>query len=95
MQLRFCERCQATKGFIDDEEFSRLRTLIERAQRNAGRFRRGQKDLPDDWHLVFYRPVCEEYTRLTGVPETNWVNVLHHWDKSLNGGASLDPGQRT
>jgi hypothetical protein len=83
VQLRFCERCQANKDFIDDEEFARLRILLQRAQRNAGRYRRGRKELPEDWHLVFYQPVCEEYARLTGVPENNWINVLHHWDRSL------------
>jgi hypothetical protein len=95
VQLRFCERCQAIKGFIDDEEFGRLRTLLHQAQRQAGRYRRGQDDLPDDWHLVFYRPVCEEYTRLTGVPEANWINVLHHWDKSLSKGAGEGSSQST
>ena len=85
MQLRFCERCQATKGFVDDEGFARLRVLLQRARRNAGRYRRGRSELAANWHLVFYRPVCEEYTRITGVPETNWINVTHHWDKALSG----------
>jgi hypothetical protein len=95
VQLRFCDRCQAIKGFIDDEEFRRLRILLERAQRNVARHGRGRKNLPDDWHLVYYRPVCEEYTRLTGVPEDNWINVLHHWDKSLSTRAGDDPADAT
>jgi hypothetical protein len=95
VQLRFCERCQATKGFVDDEEFARLRLLMQRAQRNAGRYRRGRSDLPDNWYVEFYRPVCEEYARITGVPETNWVNVIHHWDKALTGSLEEDYGPPT
>jgi hypothetical protein len=90
VQLRFCERCQGIKGFVDDEEFGRLRVLLQRARRHAIRYRRGRANLPDDWHLVFYRPVCEEYTRLTGVPEENWISVIHHWDRSLSAGPEED-----
>ena len=32
---------------------------------------------------MFYRLVCEEYMRLTGIPEDNWINVIRHWDKTL------------
>jgi hypothetical protein len=95
VQLRYCEQCQAVKGFFDDEEFARLRLLMNRAQRTASRAGRGRPNLPPEWVADHYRPVCEEYTRLTGVPETNWVNVLHHWDKTLSRKAAKDPGDAT
>jgi hypothetical protein len=46
VELRFCERGQGIKGFIDDAEFGRLRILLQRAQRNAIRYRRGRGQLP-------------------------------------------------
>ncbi|MFP2929469.1 hypothetical protein ACLESO_30580 [Pyxidicoccus sp. 3LG] len=69
MKVLWCWRCKMDIPMLDDEEFERVAELF-RGDPNA-------KPRPMDW-VERHRRACEEYSRLTGFPETNINAVLHH-----------------
>lgn len=76
MKVLWCWRCKLDVPMLDEEEFARVAGLYR-----AAFSPRSPTAAPGTEHRsteARFRPVCEEYERLTGFHETNANAVMHH-----------------
>jgi hypothetical protein len=76
MKVLWCWRCKADVTMLDEEEFGRVARLYGEPFKK--RRESGASDKPPASLKVAFAPVCVEYERLTGFPETNANAVMHH-----------------
>ena len=80
MRVQYCWRCRADVPMLDDDEFAPLQKLYHEIVRSKKRLREAV-GVPVPGEPAFaaaFRPVLDEYNRITGFGETNHLAVLHH-----------------
>lgn len=75
MKVLWCWRCGMDVPMLDEQEFAGVSQVHREA---FERFRTSPREGRPSKVEVILEPVCAEYTRLTGFPETNANAVFHH-----------------
>jgi hypothetical protein len=64
---------------LDDAEFAGIHALYQRLMRSKKDLATARNTSPDQpAAAAIFRPVLDEYNRITGFGETNHLAVLHH-----------------
>ena len=77
--MLWCWRCKCEMPMLDEEEYSQIAPLYTESMKATKEFRKR-------WNIPFegisiserFRPVRDEYERLTGMKETNENAIMHH-----------------
>jgi len=79
MQMLWCWRCKCEMPMLDEEEFAKVARLYSDSISATKEFReRHGVPLKDVSIPERFRPVRDEYERLTGYKETNQNAIMHH-----------------
>jgi len=79
VRMLWCWRCKCEMPMLDEEEYSQIAPLYTESMKATKEFRKR-------WNIPFegisiserFRPVRDEYERLTGMKETNENAIMHH-----------------
>ncbi|NMO16116.1 hypothetical protein HPC49_17845 [Pyxidicoccus fallax] len=79
MKVLWCWRCQMDIPMLDEAEFEQVMQVYAECRRGGIKASLPKEGASiNDRIAALLAPVCAEYTRLTGFPETNVNAVLHH-----------------
>lgn len=79
MKIMWCWRCKMEVPMLDEEEFGVFHKLYSQCMSSVKRYRetRGTslKETPIDY---FFKPLRDEYARLTGMVDCHQNAIMHH-----------------
>ena len=79
MQRLWCWRCKCEVPMLDEDEYAKVARLHRESIMAVKEFReRTGASLNDPSIEERFRPVLQEYERLTGMKETNHNAIMHH-----------------
>jgi hypothetical protein len=79
MKVMFCWRCNAEMPMLDEVEYQQVSDAYGRCMEMAKRSQGQNKEALADVKLAeIFKPVCETYAKLPGVPIDNANAVMHH-----------------
>jgi hypothetical protein len=78
MRELYCWRCREVVPMLDEEEFARVEALWRMAFHDRGRLRREHGVSLGDGIEALFRPMREEYERITGRADVPQGAILHH-----------------
>ncbi|HEY9059913.1 MAG TPA: hypothetical protein VIO64_05315 [Pseudobacteroides sp.] len=79
MKIMWCWRCKQTVGMLNEDEYNRIHRIYGECMEKAKLYRKNtgsslEKTPLDD----FFKPVIEEYEKITGFKGFHHNAVMHH-----------------
>ncbi|AEV68698.1 hypothetical protein ABCY62_02610 [Acetivibrio clariflavus] len=79
MKIMWCWRCRQEVGMLDEEEYKRIHTIYIECAEKVKTFRKNTGSSLENTPLNdFFKPVCEEYEKITGFSGFNHNAIMHH-----------------
>lgn len=79
MRIMWCWRCRQDVGMLDEEEYKRIHKIYGECFERAKTFRKNTGSSLEKTPLKdYFKPVSEEYERITGFKDFPHNSVMHH-----------------
>ncbi len=79
MKVMWCWRCKQEVGMLDEAEYAVIHDIYMECLEKTKNYRKETGISLDKTPLNdFFKPVCEEYERLTGYKGFNHNAIMHH-----------------